>query len=258
MLEGKVALVTGGSSGIGKASALRLAKAGAKVAVVASSSVSKAQEVVAQIEAEGGTGAAYAVDMRNAADVASLVKRVAADLGGIDVLVTSAGIFLPTPIGEADLDVFNQMVDVNIKGTFYAINAVSPIMKDAGGGKIICISSAADRIGIGGFSTYCATKAAVSQMVKTLAIELAGHNININAVSPGNTATPMNDAMRNDPAQRGLLDALTNMTPSQTNFTQPADIAEIVLFLAESPGSSAMHGSCLLADEGLSAGVVLG
>lgn len=257
MLEGKVAVVTGGSSGIGKSVALRLAAGGAKVAVVASGNIGKAEEVVREIEAAGGSGAAYAADVRKPGDLARLVDQVEGGLGPINILVTSAGIFLPTPIGEADLDTFDQMVDVNLKGSFYTVNAVVPGMKKLGGGKIVCMSSAADRLGITGFSTYCATKGGVTQMVKSLALELAPLNININAVSPGNTATPMNSAMRNDPEQRSLLEALNAATPSQNNFSSSDDVAELVYFLVASPGSNGMHGSSVVCDEGLSAGVSL-
>jgi 3-oxoacyl-[acyl-carrier protein] reductase len=256
MLQGNIALVTGGSSGIGKAIAKRFARAGARVAVVASTHVDKAKTVVADILAEGGEAYGYAVDVRDRAAVRSLVSDVEKRHGKVDILVTSAGIFLPTPIGDADPAVFDQMVDVNLKGTFHCIDAVVPRMRAAGGGRIICLSSAADRLGIAGFATYCATKGAVTMMVKSLALELAPHNININAISPGNTATPMNEGMRTDPAQRTLLETLNAATPSQRNFSEAEDIAELALFLA-SPPARAMHGSSVLIDEGLSAGISL-
>jgi NAD(P)-dependent dehydrogenase (short-subunit alcohol dehydrogenase family) len=256
MLQGKIALVTGGSSGIGKAIAKRFARAGARVAVVASSNMDKAKAAVAEIVADGGEAYPYVVDVRERKAVRSLVSEVERRYGTIGILVTSAGIFLPTPIGEADPTVFDQMIDVNVKGTFHCIEAVVPSMKAAGVGRIICLSSAADRLGIAGFATYCATKGAVTMMVKSLALELAPHNININAISPGNTATPMNEGMRTDPAQRALLETLNAATPSLRNFSEAEDIAELALFLA-SPPARAMHGSSVLIDEGLSAGVLL-
>lgn len=254
MLNDKVALVTGGSSGIGQAIALRYAAAGAKVAVVASADVAKAQVTVDMIRAAGGVAEAFAADVRSKPAVNDLLGEVIAALGPVDILVTAAGVFLPTPIGDADIDVFDAMVDTNLKAAFLCINAVVPEMRRRGGGRIVCLSSVAAMLGVGGFSAYCATKAAVSQMVRALAIELAPYEININAIAPGNTETPMNEAMRTDPAQAEMLRGLQAATPSPRNFSQPQDIAELALFLA-SPAARAMHGSTVLIDEGLSAGM---
>lgn len=253
-MKNKVALITGGSSGIGQAIALRYAAAGARVAVVASSDVSKAQATVDTIRAAAGTAEGFAADVRNPDAVQDLVARVAASLGPVDILVTAAGIFLPTPIGEADLAVFDQTFDTNVKAVFQCVNAVVPGMKEAGGGRIVCLSSVAATLGVGGFSAYCASKAAVSMMVRALALELAPHNININAIAPGNTETPMNVGMRTDPAQAALLDGIKAATPSTRIFSSPDDIAELAFFLM-SPAARAMHGSTVLMDEGLSAGM---
>lgn len=253
-MKNKVALITGGSSGIGQAIALRYAAAGAKVAVVASSDVAKAKVTVDRIRAAGGPAEAFAADVRQRDAVQDLVARVVESMGPIEILVTAAGIFLPTPIGEADLDIFDQMVDTNLKAVFQCVNAVVPGMKAAGSGRIVCLSSVAATFGVGGFSAYCATKAAVSMMVRALALELAPHNININAIAPGNTETPMNEGMRTDPAQAALLAGLKAATPSTRIFSSPEDIAELAAFLV-SPAARAMHGSTVLMDEGLSAGM---
>ena len=124
-------------------------------------------------------------------------------------------------------------------------------MKVRGRGKIICMASVAARYGVPGFALYCASKAAIVQLVRALALELAPHGIQINAISPGNTATPMNAGMRGDP---DTMKAITAATPSGRPFSDVQDIAAIALFLA-SDDSRAMHGSCLLADEGISAGM---
>lgn len=255
MLNGKVAVVTGGSSGIGEAIARKLASAGAKVMVVASSSVAKAQAVADAIAADGGTAYGYALDVRDRSAVRDFMAKIAAEHGPVAILVTSAGIFLPTPIGAADPDIFDQTIDVNVKGTFHCIDAVVPGMKANGGGHIVCLSSGADRTGVTAFSTYCASKAAVTMLVRTLALELAGHDININSIAPGNTATPMNEGMRTDPAQKAVLDSLNAATPSKRKFSDPEDIAELALFLV-SPRARAMHGSSVLIDEGLGAGIL--
>ncbi len=256
MLDGKVAVVTGGSSGIGAAIARKLAGAGATVMVVASSDAGKAAKVVEEIVADGGKAQAHALDVRDRVAVRDLMDAVKAEHGRLDVLVTSAGIFLPTPIGDTDPDVFDRTIDVNVKGTFHCIDAVVPGMRAAGGGHIVCISSGADRTGVTAFSTYCASKAAVTMLVRTLALELARHDININSIAPGNTATPMNEGMRTDPAQRSVLESLNAATPSRRKFSEPEDIAELALFLV-SPAARAMHGSSVLIDEGLGAGILV-
>lgn len=255
MLNGKIAVVTGGSSGIGEAIAKRLGRAGATVMVVASSSVAKAEVVAEQIRSDGGDAYGFAVDVRDRLAVRALFSKIESEHGGVAILVTSAGIFLPTPIGETDPDIFDQTIDINVKGTFHCIDAVVPGMKTAGGGHIVCLSSGADRTGVTAFSAYCASKAAVTMLVRTLALELARHDINVNSIAPGNTATPMNEGMRTDPAQRAVLESLNAATPSRRKFSEPEDIAELALFLV-SPSARAMHGSSVLIDEGLGAGIL--
>ena len=254
MLDGKVALITGGSSGIGKCISLLFAEKGADVAVVASSDVGKAQAAVDEITAAGGKASAYAADVRQTDSVNDLVAKISERQGPVDILTPAAGLFLPTPIDAEDDGAADRMIDTNLRGTFHCIRAVVPGMKARGGGRIICFSSVAGSFGVGTFSIYCATKAAVSMMVRALAIELAPHNININAIAPGNTATPMNEAMRTDPANAAMLDVMKAATPSERVFSDPADIAELALFLA-SPASRAMHGATVLIDEGISAGM---
>ncbi|WP_293972041.1 SDR family oxidoreductase [Sphingopyxis sp.] len=254
MFKGKTALVTGGSSGIGKAVSLQLAREGAHVEVVASSDMAKAEAVVAEIAAAGGSATPHVADVRRPDHVAQLVGNVEGLRGGIDMLVTAAGVFQPSPIGATDLETFDQMVDTNFRSAFLCVNAVAPGMAARGSGKIVCFSSVASVIGVKGFSAYCATKAAVSMMVRSLAIELAPQGININAVAPGNTATPMNAAVRTDPANIAFLEEMKKRTPSPQVFSDPEDIAGLVLFLL-SHRARAMHGSTVLMDEGLSAGI---
>ena len=251
-LANKVVIVSGGSQGIGAAVARLYAQQGAQVAVVSSSDLAKAQAVVDEIVAAGGLARGYACDVRNTTQVAKLYADVTQDLGPVDILLNAAGVFYPTPAGATPEADFDRMVDINLKGNWHMICGAVPAMKARRSGKIICIASVAASYGVAPFSIYCATKAAVVQMVRTLALELAPHGVQINAIAPGNTASPMNQALRSDPSR---VAAIAAVTPSGRAFSDVADIAAIALFLA-SGDSRAMHGSCLLADEGISCGTV--
>jgi 3-oxoacyl-[acyl-carrier protein] reductase len=250
-LTGRVALVTGGSSGIGAAIAKGLAEAGASVAVVASSGKDKAARVAEAIVTAGGKAAPFVADVRDEKAVAALVQSVEQSLGPIDVLVNSAGVYYATPVGNtprADLD---RMVDINLKGTWNMISAVAPGMKARRFGKIVNMSSVAAFVGLGQYPIYCATKAGIMMLTKALARDLAPFDVNINAIAPGNTATPMNEDVReNDEA----LEFMKRVTPSTTSFSAPEEIASTALYLV-SPASRPMHGSTLLIDEGLATGI---
>ncbi|WP_198968675.1 SDR family NAD(P)-dependent oxidoreductase [Xylophilus sp. ASV27] len=250
-LAKKVVVVSGGSQGIGEAIARRYAREGAHVAVVSSSSRPKAQAVVTGIEVAGGTARAYVCDVRDSRQVIALLNDVERDMGPVDILLNAAGVFYPTPAGATAEEDFDRMVDINFKGAWNMISAVAPGMKARRSGKIICLASVASVYGVAPFAVYCATKAAIVQLVRALALELAPYGVQINAISPGNTTTPMNEALRGDPA---TVEAIAAATPSGRAFSSVDDIAAVALFLA-SDDSRAMHGSCLLADEGISCGM---
>lgn len=249
ILSGKVALVTGGSSGIGEAIARKFAEAGAKVAVVASSGLDKAQAVAQPIG-----GKAYVCDVRDAAAVVELVVTVEKELGPLDILVNSAGVFYPTIAGETAATEIDRMVDINLKGTFHTLNAVSPGMKARGRGWVVNIASCAGIVGVVPFSLYSATKAAVIMLTKVAGRELAPAGIHVNAIAPGNTATPMNEAIRTQPEHKAVHDVMKSITPSQTVFTDPSDIAGGALFLV-SDSARPMYGAVLSMDEGVTTGL---
>ena len=250
MFAGKVALVTGGSSGIGQAVAEELAREGARVAVVASSSQAKAAAVCDAIRAAGGQASPYVVDVRDAGAVKALVAQVEGDLGPLDLLVNAAGVFYPTPAGDTAAADAERLLDINVKGVWNSIQAVAPGFKARKGGKILNFASVAGMAGVSGFALYCASKAAIIMMTRALAAELAPHGINVNAIAPGNTATPMNEGFRQsgDPA----LDAIRHKTPSGVTFSDPHEIAAAALFLLSARGRP-VHGSTWLIDEGVSA-----
>lgn len=253
-LQDKTALITGGSSGIGEAIAIKFAAEGAAVAVLARADAGRAQAVVDKIADRGGTARPYAADVTDAGAVDAVVDKVIADLGRIDILVNSAGVFYPTPIGDTDVGAYDRMVDINLKGTFLMIDAVAPHMRARRYGKIVNLSSICATMGFKGYAVYCATKAAIVMLTKTLALELAGDNVNVNAIAPGNTASPMNADIRTKPELRAFHDEIAARTPSGQAYSSPDDMAETALFLA-SDASRAMHGSTLLMDEGFSAGM---
>jgi 3-oxoacyl-[acyl-carrier protein] reductase len=250
-LAGRTALIFGGSSGIGRATAELFGREGASVAVVASGSLAKATEVADAIAAAGGRARAYAADIRDVAAVAALVAQVEAELGAVAILVNSAGVYFPTEIGAtAEVD-FDRMVDINLKGTFFAINAVVPGMKARGNGHIVNVASVAGVRGSPRFPLYSATKASIIMLTKALAGALAPHGIHINAIAPGNTATALNAAERADNANAALMDAKRAATPSGRVYSPPEEMAAAILFLCAGE-VNAMHGATMLLDEGLS------
>ena len=253
-LAHKVAIVTGGTQGIGRATALKLAAEGATVVVVASADRQRAETVVEEIVRAGGVAVAEVADVTKSAELQRLAAEVGARFDRIDILVNGAGVFVPSPAGEANEADVDRMIAINLKGTFMAINAVVPGMKDRGSGKIVSIASVAAFMGVGSYAIYCATKAAVSMMTRALACELAPHGINVNAVAPGNTATPMNETIRTQPGYKPMLDAMAARTPSRRTFSAPEEMAGMVAFLV-SDAARAMHGSTVLMDEGFSAGL---
>jgi NAD(P)-dependent dehydrogenase (short-subunit alcohol dehydrogenase family) len=250
----RIAIITGGSQGIGERIAQRLATEGAIVAIIASSNKTKADAVANIINAAGGRATGHAADVRKPDELRAVVEHIAATAGRIDILVNAAGLFFPTPAGETDAADIDRIVDVNLKGPFHAINAVAPHMKAARKGKIVSIASVAGVMGIGGYSLYSATKAGITLMTRALAVELAPYGINVNAIAPGNTATPINENIRTEEAFRPMLEAMTARTPSGNVYSDPDEIASLCLYLL-SDDARAMHGSTVLIDEGFSAGM---
>lgn len=243
-LEGKVAIVTGGSRGIGAAIAKRLAAGGAKVAISYSSSPQAAESVVAEIDAAGGTAVAIKADAADPAQVRALVAKTVEQFKRLDILVNNAGVWIGKPVGELTDEDYDHVFDVNVRGVFAAVREASKHMAE--GGRIITIGSVnGERMSYAGGSLYAATKFAVKGFTKGWSRDLAPKGITVNVVQPGPVDTDMN------PADGGFADYMSSMT-ALGRYGKPGEVAEVVAFLA-GPDSTYVTGAAINVDGGMEA-----
>ena len=248
-LEGKVALITGASRGIGEAIARGYAEAGARV-VLASRKQEGLDAVAAEIEAAGGHALAVAAHTGDDAAVQRLVERVAEAYGGVDILVNNAATNPHFgPILSAEESHWDKTLDVNVKGYFRLAKACVPWMRARGGGKIINMASIAGTAPQPGMGVYCVSKAAVLMLTEVLAVELAADNIQVNAIAPGFVKTKFSAAIWDSPA----LNRATLAGIPQQRMAEPSELVGIALYLA-SPASSFTTGSTFLVDGGQAVG----
>lgn len=245
-LDGKRALVTGGSRGIGAAIAKRLARDGAVVAFSYSSSTQAAEEVVKAIQVFGRRGFAFQADQGTPSAVADLVTEAQAVLGGLDILVNSAGVFVTGPITDtlADAAAFDRQLDINVRGLVAGVRAAVPHLSD--GGRIISIGTAGASVrgAFPGISDYVASKAAVAAYSRVWARELGSRKITVNMVEPG----PINTGMA--PTKGEVADFLKSMS-ALGRYGEPEEVAAAVAFLA-GPEAGYITGATLKIDGGLS------
>ncbi|WP_280233087.1 SDR family oxidoreductase [Nocardia cyriacigeorgica] len=243
-LDATVALVTGGSRGIGAAIARELAVRGADVALTYQHAEDRAKAVVAEIEALGRRAIAVQADSADAGAVVAAVHRTAAELGGLDILVNNAGIFPAKPYQEFTLDEIDQALNVHARAAFVAGQAALDHMGE--GGRIISIgTNLSDRALFGGLSLYNLSKSALNGYTKALARELGPRGITVNLVQPGPTDTDMNPADDPDAAEQLAFSALGR-------FGAPQDIAATVAFLA-GPAGRSISGAFFTVDGGTNA-----
>lgn len=243
-LSGKVALVTGGSRGIGAATAKRLASDGADVAITYVSSPDKANAVVAEIKATGRRGVAIQADSADAKAVAAAVDKTAAEFGRLDILVNNAGVFTPGSFEDASVADLDRIWNVNVRAPIVAMQAAIKHMKN--GGRLITIGSClGERVGFPGVTIYSMTKGAVANLARGLARDLGPLGITVNVVEPGPIDTDMNPADGQGAADQARATALGR-------YGKPEDIADMVAHLAGESGRY-ITGASFLVDGGFAA-----
>lgn len=244
LLDGKTALVTGASRGIGRAIALRLAAEGANIAINYAGNTAKAEETKAAIEAAGGKAALFQADVSDSAQVEQMVASVLETFGSLDILVNNAGITRDGLLMRMKEEDFDAVLDTNLKGIFHVTKAVTKIMMKQRSGRIVNMASVVGIIGNAGQTNYAAAKAGVIGFTKSAARELAARGITVNAVAPGFIATDMTATMP-EKAKEATLAAI----PLRRMGT-PEDVANAVLFLV-SDQAAYITGQVVKVDGGM-------
>ena len=250
-LDGKVVLITGGAGAIGRATALRCAEEGG-VVIVADFDVAALDRATTELRAQGAEVCPTQVDVTSEPSVRSMVDRLVADHGRIDVLFTSAGVLVSGSVVDTSLDDWNRTLAVNLTGTFLCARHVIPVMLAGGGGSIVLMSSTAGVVAEPAIAAYCASKGAVLMLGRQMALDVARQAIRVNVICPGWIDTPFNavaiEASGGADALAPFIDAMVPLGRQG----RPAEVADVVVFLA-SDESRYMTGSVVVADGGLTA-----
>jgi 3-oxoacyl-[acyl-carrier protein] reductase len=246
---GRNAIVTGGASGIGRATASRLLRDGAAVAIFDSDAKALAQ-ALRELRRLGRAGGAL-VDVTNAAQVEKATRASARRMGGLDALVTCAGVSHQDVAWETSLDDWNRVLSINLTGTFLCVKAVAPLMVARGRGRIVLVASITGSQVWSGRAAYAASKGGVLAFTKSCAVDLAAHGITVNSVSPGPVATPQTAALHDS--------AIRNKVKSQTpmgRYATPEEVADVIAFLC-SDAARFVTGHDLRVDGGLTSAAIL-
>ncbi len=246
-LAGKVALVTGSAQGIGKAVALRLAQEGADIVVHALPGDPLAQDTFDEIVSLGRRACIVRGDISIVSDDYLAIEEGVRQMGRIDILVNNAGIETKEAFWDSSEEAYERVLDVNLKGVFFTIQAfVKYLQRAKHGGKIINMSSVHEELPFPGYTSYCASKGGMKLMMRNLSIELAGCGVTINNIAPGAIKTPMNAALLANPEQLATLVANIPLK----RLGRPEDVAGVAAFLA-SPDADYITGSTIRVDGGL-------
>lgn len=246
-LEGKVALVTGSSQGIGQAIAIRLASEGADIVIDYRSHAEGAEETKAKVEEAGRKGLVIKADLGIVSDIRQMVESAIQHFGKLDILVNNAGLEKNAAFWEVTQEDYDNVLNVNLKGVFFATQAIVQHLKETQRtGKIINISSVHEELPFPHFTAYCASKGGVKMMMRNLAVELGPLGITVNNVAPGAIETAINKSLLNDPEKLGAV--LKNIPLNRMG--KPEDVAAMVAFLASSDADY-ITGSTFFVDGGL-------
>jgi NAD(P)-dependent dehydrogenase (short-subunit alcohol dehydrogenase family) len=250
-LADKVALVTGSTQGIGKAIAERYAAEGARVAIVASRDIARAESVTSAIRQKGGKAEAFVANCSDVGEIRKLVARVIERLGTVDILVNNAGVMHTASIEDTTEEKWDDQLNLNLKGAFFLTQACLPEFRRKGRGKVINITSIWG-IGAGpNCPAYCASKGGLENLTRALAVEIGKHNINVNSLAPGNIATPLNAHLRGADMS-AYIAQMRALTPTGRDFLQPEELTGTAVYLA-SEDSDSVHGVTVTVDAGWSA-----
>lgn len=228
-LDGKVALITGASSGIGEATALALAAEGAKVALAARRA-ERLQNLEKQITDGGGKALALVTDIADEAQAAEMVHKTNSNFGSVDILVNNAGVMLVSPVEGADTSDWQRMININLLGLMYATHAALPLMKAQGGGHIVNISSVAGRVAIPNYAVYNATKFGVGAFSEALRKEVYKDKIRVTVIEPGGVATELADQITNPEFKQRTQEFYQSMTALESE-----DIAAAIAYAVTQP-----------------------
>jgi glucose 1-dehydrogenase len=246
-LQGKVAIVTGGNSGIGRAIVLELAKQGAKVVINYVVNPETTDELQKQIGASGGQAFGVRADVSKVAELQNLVDSAVKAFGRLDTMVNNAGVETRTSLLDTTEAQYDSVLDINLKSAFFGAQiAARQMIKQGGGGRIINITSVHEDWPMPGNTAYCLSKGGMRMLTRTAGVELAPHGILMVGVGPGAVATPINTSTMQDPALLKRLDAAIPMG----RMARPEEIANVVAFLA-GDGASYLTATTIIADGGL-------